>query len=598
MLVRSCYFLFLFVGMGSVGVFAETIEQAPLVVEAPPIVSPVYGLDAGDVANTLGQLPAVDLQLQGEGQVDFSIRGGGFSGAGLAIQGLALPNAQTEHFHAELPFSIEWFQAPEVLTGFRQSVSGGGFLTGTLDFRILPIVNRRLLVGGISEHDSFAGEALVAQRRLLGNRSIGVGGFASSARINSVDYDDNDVEVLRAGGRFQITNTQGDQTDVLVGHQQKDFGVRGYYGVTPDWYGKERTRDTLIYIGTRRKRADLDLRASAYYRVFEDTYRLYWTLPGIFENHHRLNSAGGMLGGRWTFQEHAWLDFDVHSHNEQIRSASLGNYDRQRLGVSGIPGIRFGSWMYQLGVKGDIFSEFDDVLLPQSALTYYFSDDLYVQVAYSESVRQPSYTELNYESPASLGNQGLENQVAATSEVMLHGETIPGISWMLGVFFRTTDDTVDWIRRDRTSTRWEAENIGAVDALGFEAQTQWMHASGSSLTAFYQALDLSADQDFYASRYALDYPEHLLRIRGRLALGPRCTLDYAQTLRAQAPNALRPSNSSVGDGSVQISYLLAKAPQVHLQFAVDNIWDDDYQIYAGQDTIAPRRYSSGLRIAW
>jgi iron complex outermembrane receptor protein len=577
---------------------AETIEQEPLVVEAPPLVSPVYGLDAGDMANTLGQIPEVDLQLQGEGQVDISIRGGNFSGAGIAIQGLALPNAQTEHFHAELPFSTEWFAAPEVLTGFRQAVGGGGYLVGTLDFKILPIVSRRLLVGGISEHESYAGEVLVDQQFESGSKRIGVGGFASGARIQSVDFSDNDIDVQRAGGRFQVINNEGDQTDFLVGHQVKDFGVRGYYGVTPDWYGEEKTEDTLLYLGTIRQRETLDLHASAYYRIFEDQYRLYWSLPGLFENRHTLHSAGGMLGGRWHSQNNYWVDFNVNAHEERIRSGSLGDFDRQRVGASAIPGIRLGAWKYQVGLETEVYSDFDNMLLPHAAVTYYFDDDLHIQLAYSESVRQPSYTELNYESPASLGNAGLDTQVASTSELLLRGKEYPHFSWQIGVFYRTTRDTVDWIRRDAVSTRWEAENIGTVDALGVEAMARWQHQNGNTLSVFYQGLDLSTDAEVYASRYALDYAKHLLRIRGRVFLGKRLAVDYSQTFREQAPNRLRESESSVADGRVQVLYQLLHAPQVYLQVAVDNVWDDDYQVYPGQETVSARRYSSGVRVIW
>jgi len=590
----------LMIGLVGGGLMGETLERTPVVVEAEPLAPAVYGSGSGSVADVLQQTPGVFLQTQGiaGGQSDLSIRGSSFSGAGLSIGGLALPHAQTEHFHAELPLAVEWFHAPRVQTGFSQSAAGSGFLVGSIDFEIRPVTTRRLFSGGISEHESYWGQLLVQQQVTRADQTWGVGGFAGGADLQQVDVPDNDVRVQRAGAQLQFRNRQGDQTDLLVGHQEKTFGVRGYYGVNPDWAGDEELEDTLIYLGTRRQRPGGTIRASLSYRDFADDYRLFWTLPGIFENNHRLETLGGMVDGRWQLAETYWLDGRVNASEERIRSSALGNFRRRQMDVSGIPGWRVGAWQYQLGARGAYFEDQDDVVLPQAAITYFWTSGWSLQLAYSESVRQPSYTELNYESPSSLGNAGLESQTAATTELVARGDLPGGVDWQAGVFHRATEDTVDWIRRTADSTRWEAENIGTVEAWGFEAQGRWRHEGGSSVTIYYLGLSQSEDHDPYASRYALDYARHLVQLAGQAAVGPRVTLGYSQRIRWQASNPLREGDDQQYDGTLQAAYLLRQYPEILLWAAMDNVWDDDYQVFPGQEPYAGRRLSAGLRFEW
>jgi len=578
----------------------ETVEREPLVVEAPPLTVTVDGSGSTGAGDILKQIPEVDLQVQGipGGQSDISIQGSSFSGAGIALQGLALPHAQTEHFHAELPFAVEWFGAPSVLTGFDQSVGSGGFLVGTLDFGILPVTTRRLLHGGVSEYDSYWGQLLVQERLQKGDHAVGVGAFAGAANINRVDFPDNDVEVRRAGAQLQWINAEGDQVDLLFGRQEKTLGVRGYYGVNPNWPGEEEISDTMIYLGAHRTRSSGTIRAGAYHRSFTDDYRLFWTLPGIFENNHRLETFGAMLDGQWVITDDYWLDWRITGREERIRSSALGYHERHHVAVSGIPGVRVGDWQYQLGARAEVFEDDDDVVLPQAAITYFLQSGMSVQLAYSESVRQPSFTELNYASPASLGNAGLGNQEAATTELTVRGAFAQNIDWKAGVFYRETSDTVDWIRRTEDSARWEAENIGTIRTVGWEAGGSWYHENGSSVGVYYLGLDQSDHSEVYSSRYALDYAAHLLRFTGRAAVGDLLTLGYDQTVRQQASNPLREGGRHQYDGSIYSTYRLRSQPEVLLTVAVDNIWDDAYQTFPGQDTFAGRRVSAGLRAEW
>ncbi len=553
-------------------------------------------------AAVLAALPGVDLLVQGVpgGQSDLSIRGSGFSGAGLSLNGFALPNAQTEHFNTELPLPPGMLSLPVIYTGFEQSLAGEGHLIGTVDFSILPVDTGGSLRLGLSEKQGYWSSVLMQQRLAVpGDRAVGIGAFAGMSEANAVDFDDNDVRVKRAGGQIQFQDRRGGQWDLLFARQDKKFGARGYYGVTPLWAASEETEDTFIFAGrTQRDREGNHYRVSALYREQSDDYTLFWTLPGVFNNRHKLETYGVSADGHRRVSERGTLDWRLTGSEQRIRSSALGDHRRSQMGVVAVPGMTLDKWRLQAGGRLEVFEDALNRFLPQLSAARRLSDRTTLTFAYSESVRQPSYTELNYESPASLGNAGLENQTASTSEIRLEGTDGSGFQWRVGAFYQILRHTVDWIREQEDSPRWEAQNIGTVEAGGVEAGLSWRHHDGSRLAMHYTGMVKEESADFYASRYALDYPEHLFQVAGYLALSARLGVEWVQQVRRQADHPLRGGSDTGYPASLALHALVLPSPRLQLTLAVNNLWDDDYEMFAGQATVSPQRFSAGMSVDW
>lgn len=581
---------------------APVVEREDMVVAGQTLSAERVTGQEPVVASSLASLPGVDLRAQGvpAAQSDLSIRGSSFSGAGLSLNGFALPNAQTEHFNTELPLPLGILSLPTVYTGFEQTLAGDGHLIGTVDFSLLPVSTGRSLALGLSEKEGYWGGALAQQRvSLKSGSSAGIGAFAGMSEANAVDYADNDFRAKRAGGQVQWMDHRGGQWDLVLARQEKEFGARGYYGVTPLWAAAEETEDTLLFAGwTRKDRVGNRYRISALYREQADDYTLFWTMPGLYNNRHKLETYGASADGRWLIADRGMLDWRVSGSEQQIRSASLGDHGRSQMELMAVPGITFGKWLLQAGARMGIFDEPINSFLPQASATYRFSEQMTLQLAYSESVRQPSYTELNYESPASIGNAGLDNQTAATTELLFEGHALNGVSWEIGVFQQATRDTVDWVRVGEESPRWEAMDIGTVEAYGVEAGVAWRTATGSRLATHYTGMIKDADTELYASRYALDYPEHLLQFSGCLALGSRLGVELVQNLRHQAGNPLRGSSDSGYDARLALHAVVLKSPCIQLSLALDNLWDDAFEVFPGQDTASPQRFSASVAMDW
>jgi iron complex outermembrane receptor protein len=600
-MIKRGVYIFMFAAAVAV---ADTcvVERAELVVRSEEMHSgAVVGQDAS-VAVTLEATPGVIVNSQGVagGQSDLSIRGSSFSGAGLSIAGVSMRSPQTEHFNAELPIVAGVLSAPQVLTGFDQILAVEGHLVGTASFEIMPVSDLRSFTVGIAEENGYWLSMLMQEGFDLadGSGRGGVGFFGSHTEMNAVDYDDNDLKSSRGGGRLQFLSDDS-KLDLVAAYQTKEFGARGYYGVTPDWYADEETEDALI-LGSWLK-GDTEgsyIRSSVMRREQSDGYTLYWDFPGVYNNEHRTLTHSGAVGGRSLIGEKYVVDWRGSVEDERIRSVSLGNHERAHGSGLLLPGMFVGNWVFKGGLRYEMFEGADSEIMPQGAAEVFISDDLSLRLSHSQSMRQPSYTELNYESPASLGNAGLENQKSETTDLRAVGLLAANLDWHLAIFRRITFDSVDWIRATSESKRWTAENIGRIDTDGVECGLSVKSSGGSRASASYTFLHKSTDAELYSSRYAMDYPEHYLMFSGLWQISRPIGLELTQTFRNQAENPLRDSSDSAYNAFLALHLVPVSHPHLQISLMVSNLWDDDYEYFPGQAAVSPRRVSLGMTLDW
>ena len=527
--------------------------------------------------------PGVLVSSQGGSQNDLSIRGSSFSGAGLALGGLTLRNPQTEHFHAELPVPAALLSRPQVQTGLANQ---GGHLTGTVGFDLLPVTGIKAAEAGFGTQQRDWQSLLVQQ--MLTDR-LGISGFAGRESAEGVDYSDNDYDREYLGGHMQY-RTGDTQVDFLAAHQEKEFGTRGYYGVTPAWTpSDERTEDTLILLNARRGSPDADyLRAGAAWREFNDDYFLFVPpVPLDYRNQHRSRVSTAFFDGR-TLEINGWaLGWRADAEEERIASTGtggLGFYHRSRGGLSLLPQWRGDRTKVTAGLRGSFFTGESPYYLPQAGIEHLLSDNLTAFASYTESVRLPSYTELNYNSPASLGNAGLEPQTEQQTEIGLKGIPSEKADWKLAAFHRRSENTVDWIRT-APGASWTAQNLGDVDVFGAEAAAGWYPGHNleaqAAYTWIYKDKD-AADYGAYASRYALDYPEHLVQLSLLWRPAAPVELGTVQTIRHQTDNPVRQGNDTGVLGSLVLRVTPPRAGFLTCSLLVNNLWDDDFQEFPGQ----------------
>ena len=579
----------------------EAFDMTPIQVRETPLTqTQTSGLDTS-VAGHLQFVPGVRVLQQGVpgGSADFSIRGSSFSGAGLNFGGLALRNAQTEHFHADFPFPAWWLAQPVVRVGAAQAVMGEGHLSGTVTLYPLKIRNRRVFSTGVDQEGgfSFEGGLQYSQETLHGN-SFGLGAFGGYSDLSNVDNQGNDLESTRAGAQLQYHSPFG-QGDVWFGFQEKTFGATGYYGVNPDFAAEEKTED-MLFLATFRgfdPMTPFDFGVSV--REFKDDYRLQ--LPsGEFRNQHTTNQRMIQGGQRFAFTEELGVTLRASAEQEEIQSTNLGNFDRYRLSGTVLPDLILpGNIRIMAGVRGEVLEDFDNEVLPIARLELAPDPSLSFYVEFSQSIRQPSYTELNYESPASLGNAGLEVQSQDNLEVGIHWLPREGTFASVALFRHDSQNTVDWIRRDAEAPRWEAENIGDVETRGIEVLLRQAVSPDLDVTGTFTLLDKDADDAPYASRYALDYAEQTLALQFDWRATEQVQVEAVQSWLKQVDNPLRDRG---GDTqwltTLAVHAHPADMPHVRFSLTGSNLLDDDFRVFAGQDTYTERRFTASVSVDW
>lgn len=546
------------------------------------------------IEDVLRAEPGVMITSQGGSQSDLSIRGSSFSGAGLALGGMTLRNPQTEHFNAELPIPAGMLSRPDVRTGLANQ---GGHLAGTVGFDLLPMSGKKQVETGFGTDERNEQSVLVQQ---MLSDTLGIGVFAGRESANGVDPADNDIDREYYGAHLQ--HRQDDtQVDLIVSHQEKEFGARGYYGVSDALPASEKTDDTLVFLSAIRGDDQADyVRGGLSWHEFRDEY----ALPTFFYlNQHRSRTTSAFADGR-TLEVNGWaLGWRADVAEESINSTGsggFGTYHRTQSGISLLPQWQGDRLKITAGAREEFFSDESAEFLPQLGAEYRLSDYLTAFASYSESARLPSFTELYYFSPASIGDSSLEIQTTQETEIGFKGIPSEFIDWKIAAFHRRSKNTIDWMTASTSSISWQATDIGTLDTYGIETRLGWYPAQNLEVQLAYNWIYKNREAEDFgaaASRYALDYPEHLAQASLLWRPLNRLEIGTVQALRLQTDNAVRSGSDFGADSSFVIRYTLPQAEFATVSLLVNNAWNDDFQSFPGQSP--PERFAGvSLTLTW
>jgi len=575
----------------------ETAASSNIVVR---VEAPSLAPTARPGPSLLRDVPGLTLRDQGFGgpQTDLSVRGSPFNSTGLLLDGLTLRNAQTEHWHADVPAPEVWFGAPEVLTGLDRFRAAPGHPSGSVGLDLAPLTeNLRSVTVGAGNKGQLFGNALVTETAPLAHGGIvGASGYLSYDRADQTDgYGDNDLERVTAGGRLGASGAAL-RGDLVTAASRRAFGARGFYGTDPKYPAEEQLQDLLV-AGTLRTVDDPlnPARVTAAWRRTDDTYWLDRDNHAFYENDHTTDFFALHGDTRRTFSEAFSVDLRADGDLETSDSSSLGDHTRSHGSFAVLPNYAVGPLTFTLGGSLDVFSTDSAAWLPAAGVEWALSDDHTLFLSYTEAVRQPSYTEMNYNSPSSLGNSGLERQETHTTEFGWKGRA-DIFSWKTTAFYEQGRNIVDWIRT-ASAGRWTSVNLDEVQTRGFSADGRAALTDDTDIGLDLLALKKDCDTSFYASRYAMDYP----KLSTGATLRHRFTRDLLVRLRQgfalYEDNPVRQHGDSFADTDAEFQWRLPHLTGFTLGAGVANLFDSDFQLYPGQES-ASRRCFVSLAYAW
>ena len=573
----------------------ETVPSIVIEVEAHSLAP-----TARPGPSLLKDVPGLSLRDQGTGgaQSDLSVRGSPFNSTGLLLNGLTLRNAQTEHWHADVPAPEVWFGTPRVLTGLDRFRVAPGHPSGSVSLDLAPMTeNLRTVTLGAGNKGVLFGNALATETMPLDNGgTAGASGFLSFDRADQTDgYRDNDLIRATAGGRVGAAS-ETLQGDLTAAYSWREFGARAFYGTAPSYPAEERLTESLVtgsllFIGDPNNPARL---TAAWYRT-DDTYWLDRRNHAFYENAHITDFIALHGDTRRTFSETFSIDLRADGDIETIDSNSLGNHTRSHASLAALPNLTVGRLTFTLGGSLDLFSSDTVAWLPAAGIEWAASDAHTLYLSYTEAVRQPSYTELNYESPSSLGNAGLDRQRTRTAELGWKGQA-DSFTWRTCLFYEAGENVVDWLYL-KAGDRWTAANLDDIQTWGITADGRIALSHDTDLGLSVLALHKECDTDFHASRYAMDYPDAAADVILRHRLTRDLLIRFRQGVSKYSSNPARAHDDWFIDTGMECQWNLPRVRGVTLNAGIENLLGDDFQLYPGQET-AGRRFFASLAYAW
>jgi len=208
-------------------------------------------------------------------------------------------------------------------------------------------------------------------------------------------------------------------------------------------------------------------------------------------------------------------------------------------------------------------------------------------------VREPSYTELDYNAPGSLGNSGLSRQHTRTLELSWR-EKQPFAEGGIALFAEDGHNLVDWVRTAPGGS-WNAMNLDHVRTYGLVADAAVPITHTVEATLSYQALTKTCDTNFYASRYVLDYPKQTIRAGVRARLTSDLAVACWQECAVYADNPARNGTDVSLAANAELRWRVWPQEGVDVAIGVVNPWNNTFETYPGQPSAGRRCYASMKR---
>ncbi len=474
---------------------------------------------------------SVFLEQRGAGgaQTDITLRGGSFEQTLVLLNGFRINDSQTAHHNLDLPLPMEAMDSIQVLHGAGSTLHGVDALSGVVDFLTAAPRSTSLMAsagfGSFGENEqALMGELM---RRRWSTRVTGTHNLSTGFMYDRDYRNETASDQLWRESRLGLT-------DILVAGSDRSFGANQFYGNFPSW---ERTKG---WFGSIRQELGAHTEADYGYRRHTDEFVLVRNNPALYENNHIDGSWQASLHRTQNFGVGAVLLGGVEADGDSIRSNNLGDHARNRaagyLDLDLNPVKR--RWGLSVGAREEGFSGgFPMVFAPNVAGSYRVRTTVKLRGSVGYGFRIPTYTDLYYSDPTTVGNPNLKAESAWSSEAGV--DWTPSQRWSFSAtgFYEPQHNTIDYVRANSTD-RWQATNLNGLSFKGVETsatialtRTQQLQLDWTNLYGAQSALH------GLQSEYIFNYPvenahmlwtmniHNRLRVRNSLQVAQR----YQQT---------------------------------------------------------------------
>ncbi|QXP80359.1 MULTISPECIES: TonB-dependent receptor plug domain-containing protein [Winogradskyella] len=538
------------------------------------------------VVDLLQQVAGVDIRRRGTGgsQADLFIRGGGFDQTLLLIDGIKMDDVQTGHNTLNAAVPIEVIERIEIIKGPAARVFGQNAFTGAIN-----IVTKSTLDNSVSasvETGSFGqlnGSVTVGSELENSTHILHVDRMTSEGYRSNSDYDNSNYFLK------STFNKNAQAIEMITTFSERKFGAENFYTTSPDFNEYEETQNSLIAFTTKFQSEKLKIQPRIYWKRNQDIFLLKRFEPNFFRNVHISNKIGAEANASYT-SKLGVTGFGIDMSKTYLRSNNLG--DRNRFMTTVFLEHRFQFIDDRLditpGVAVTYFSDFKFNGFPGLDVGFDITNNLKAYGNIGFTYRIPTYTDLYYNDPRTIGNADLEPEEAFSQEIGIKYNAHK-IRASLSVFNRDATNLIDFVRPNTVDEIYTATNIAEVNTKGLELDVAYnfnVKNYKQTLAFGYAYLDDNIlEQNEELSRYSLNTLKHHFTTRLSTKLfkniNQNIIYKYAERTTGQTYN--------VWDASIVMSL-----KQVELSVTASNIFDADY-IESGYTPMPPSNVLFGMR---
>jgi iron complex outermembrane receptor protein len=438
--------------------------------------------------------PSLDLlqRAPGGAQSDLSIRGAAFGQTLVLLNGMRLNDAQSGHHNLDIPVPLEALSRIEVLHGAGSTLYGSDATGGVVNLITAPPESSEIRLRAAAGNDG------VNQQRITWSEIAG--GFDHEL-ILSRDFSSGFLPGRDYRNLYAASISHWRSTDLVLGHADRAFGANQFYGNFNSW---ERTR---TWFASLAQRFGANTEASFAYRRHTDLFVLYRDHPELYTNRHADESFQAAMRRTEPLARNLRLHWGVEGIHESIASTNLGDHRRSRgSGYAALDARALGRFSLSLGAREEAYSTGAPQFSPAASGGIWLNPHLKLRASASRAFRLPSFTDLYYHDPATLGSPSLRPEQAWSYETGADWNAGARLAGSVAVFERRERDVIDYIRNSPAGI-WRAANIQRLRMTGVEASARAALRRGQTVEASYTALaGAQAALGGLQSRYVFNYP--------------------------------------------------------------------------------------------
>ncbi len=465
-------------------------------------------MPVSSISELLKNVVSVDVRQRGadEIQSDISLRGASFEQTLILVDGIKMSDAQTGHHNMNIPVSIDQIERIEILKGQGSKVHGANAFGGVINIITKKTtLNRINLNLSAAQNATYSGTVILNLPFGMFNQNFSVTKKSSNGYKHNTGYN---VTGFSYSANYSSSKAV---FNFMASYRDKEFGANSFYtSAFPNQW--EHVKTTLFSASGEFLFGILQLSAKAYLRKNNDEFLLKYNDPSFYKNNHETNTVGAELQAS-VKSNLGITSFGAEFSKDKIESSNLGNHDRSKGGFFGEHQFIFENTLFiNIGAFLYNYAELGWKLWPGVDVAFKPNKNSKIFASMGKAFRIPTFTELYYLSPASIGNANLSSEETTNIEIG-YSFNKANYSASIAEFYRNGKNIIDWVKTD-SKNPWKAQNIGSLKTKGIEMNLtlRFSNSIFRSLNVGYTYLDLTKDSESKISKYAFENLKHQLII--------------------------------------------------------------------------------------